>query len=85
MKEQIKRNSNYIYNTENNLEGINEKVVQRVEDDIIFNCHDFVSHFNGESFPEINHDVLKVLGKFKGIIINKTHRSDSGKKIFGYS
>ena len=81
MKEQIKRNSNYIYNTENNMEGINEKVAQMVNDDIISNCHDFISHFNGESFPEINHDVLKVPGKFQGIISNKAHRSDGGKKF----
>lgn len=80
MKEEIKRNNNYIYNSENNMEGINEKVAQMMKDKIIHDCHDFISHFNGESFHEVNHEVLEVPGKFKGIISNKTHRSDGGKK-----
>ena len=69
----IRRNSYYIENGKKNMGEIKKQVDIMLEEDINLFPHDFVSTFNGESFPKTNHDVLEVPGEFKNLTTSRSH------------
>ena len=69
----IKRNSFYIENGKYNMDEIEKQVEKMLKEDINPHPHDFVSTFNGESFPKTNHEVLEVPGEFKNLTTSRGH------------
>ena len=59
------RNEYFRENEKYNMDEIKSAVKEMLNEDINPQAHDFVSLFNTEKFPEVNHEILKIPGKFK--------------------
>ena len=81
----IRRNSYYIENGKKNMGEIKKQVDIMLEEDINLFPHDFVSTFNGESFPKTNHDVLDVPGEFKNLTTSRSHTGGGKHKYMDFA
>lgn len=64
MKSLKKYNKNYIENSKD-PKRIKKIVNEMLKEEINNKPYDFLFRFNGENYPETNHDLLELPGKFK--------------------